>query len=278
MFTKSLSLAAIATVAAASSHWKHCAVENEDCSGCASGTIMFGQTVDAESNITKSFESGSTKCNDKVFGDPAKGHVKACWCEEITRTISRRRTLAPIKVANTPVNRLYTRFEWAIKNTSNWASYKSSNKKWNSTASNLRALRTKASLAYLAAKSHNGNAQSAWAAAKKAEAKAKSNAGAASTRAQAARNAMNAANKHMAAMKKINVAAIAHAKKVAATAAANNATAERNGKAANATQDALVATAGKASTLATKNAVAAGKKHALAHSHWVLAQAANKAA
>ena len=42
MFTKSLSLAAIATVAAASTHWKHCAVENKTCDNCTSGTIMFG--------------------------------------------------------------------------------------------------------------------------------------------------------------------------------------------------------------------------------------------
>jgi len=239
---------------------------------------MIGKTVDNESNITKSFKSKSSLCSDKVFGDPAVGHVKACWCKEVTKTISRRRTLTDIVVANTPVDRLMSRFEWAIQNTGNWASYQSSNKKWNSSASGLRALRTKAALAYLAAKTNNGGAQAAWTAAKKAEAKAKSNYGAASGRAGAAKSAMNSANKKSAAMKKINDAAIAMAKKVAATAAKNNATAKANGKAANAKQDGLVAAAGKASAAASKSAVAAGKKHAAALLKWTQTKAAYKAA
>ena len=98
MFTKSLSLAAIAIMAAASSHWTQCAVENGTCSGCKSGTIMFGKTVGG-TNFSKSFANGNINCNNSVFGDPAVGHVKTCWCKKVVRTIAPKKASAAKKPA-----------------------------------------------------------------------------------------------------------------------------------------------------------------------------------
>jgi hypothetical protein len=81
MFTKSLIIATIATVALADS-WVRCAKENEECH-CASGEVRFGNLVTDEWTAVKTGMKNST-CDDATYTDPSIGHLKICQCKDIT--------------------------------------------------------------------------------------------------------------------------------------------------------------------------------------------------
>jgi serine protease len=61
--------------------WTYCAAENGTCSFSGTRDVRYGT---ATSFVTKTF-TGSVKCSNSVFGDPAYGVVKSCSYSSVTR-------------------------------------------------------------------------------------------------------------------------------------------------------------------------------------------------
>jgi serine protease len=61
--------------------WTYCAAENGTCSFTGTRDVRYGT---ATSFVTKTF-TGSVKCSNSVFGDPAHGVVKSCSYSSVTR-------------------------------------------------------------------------------------------------------------------------------------------------------------------------------------------------
>jgi serine protease len=61
--------------------WTYCAAENGTCSFSGTRDVRYGT---ATSYVTKTF-TGSVKCSNSVFGDPAHGVVKSCGYSSATR-------------------------------------------------------------------------------------------------------------------------------------------------------------------------------------------------
>jgi len=61
--------------------WTYCAAENGTCSFTGTRDVRYGT---ATSFVTKTF-TGSVKCSNSVFGDPAYGVVKSCSYSSVTK-------------------------------------------------------------------------------------------------------------------------------------------------------------------------------------------------
>jgi serine protease len=61
--------------------WTYCAAENGTCSFTGTRDVRYGT---ATSYVTKTF-TGSVKCSNSVFGDPAHGVVKSCSYSSVTK-------------------------------------------------------------------------------------------------------------------------------------------------------------------------------------------------
>jgi serine protease len=61
--------------------WTYCAAENGTCSFSGTRDVRYGS---ATSFVTKTF-TGSVKCSNSVFGDPAHGIVKSCSYSSVTK-------------------------------------------------------------------------------------------------------------------------------------------------------------------------------------------------
>ncbi|MFL6634831.1 MAG: S8 family serine peptidase, partial [Massilia sp.] len=61
--------------------WTTCAAENGTCSFSGTRDVRYGS---ATSFVTKTF-TGSVKCSNAVFGDPAHGVVKSCSYSSVTK-------------------------------------------------------------------------------------------------------------------------------------------------------------------------------------------------
>ena len=61
--------------------WTYCAAENGTCSFSGTRDVRYGT---ATSFVTKTF-TGSVKCSNAVFGDPAHGVVKSCSYSSVTK-------------------------------------------------------------------------------------------------------------------------------------------------------------------------------------------------
>ncbi len=61
--------------------WTNCATENGTCSFTGTRDVRYGT---ATSYVTKTF-TGSVKCSNSVFGDPAYGVVKSCSYSSVTK-------------------------------------------------------------------------------------------------------------------------------------------------------------------------------------------------
>ncbi|MFJ5301957.1 hypothetical protein [Streptomyces sp. NPDC088350] len=57
--------------------WAQCASENGTCAVSGTTAVAYG----ASARFTYATETGSTPCANAVFGDPASGSAKNCYCQ-----------------------------------------------------------------------------------------------------------------------------------------------------------------------------------------------------
>jgi serine protease len=74
-------LAATTTTTTTTPTWTYCAAENGTCSFSGTRDVRYGT---ATSFVTKTF-TGSVKCSNSVFGDPAYGVAKSCSYSSVTK-------------------------------------------------------------------------------------------------------------------------------------------------------------------------------------------------